>query len=123
MSTPPVLSLAIVVAAAAGIQRDALVSLLRAQPLMTVVAVTNDLAAVRRHVEAGAARIIVLDGGLELPAALHLVAWLRQSKAAARCIVLAESTAQRRAFLGAGADEALLKGCLDEHLLAVLRRG
>lgn len=120
MRTSPNPTLSILVAAAAGIQRDALVSLLRAQPNLIVAAVTGDLGAVRCAVSAGPIQVIVLDGGLEPRASLALIAWLRQASPATRCVVLAENTAQRQAFLQAGAADALLKGCLDAHLLAVL---
>ena len=120
MSTSRNARLSILVAAAAGIQRDALVSLLRAQPNMTVIAATSDLAAVRDRVIAGGVHCIVLDGALDAHAGAELVAWLRTLSPAVRCIVLADGAAQRLAFLRAGADDALLKGCLDERLLAVL---
>ena len=120
MITPHFAPLAVMVAAAAGIQRDALVSLLRAQPNLAVIAVTSDLAAVRGSVLAGQVQVIVLDGALEAHAALALVVWLHHAQPSVRCIVLADSTARRTAFLQAGAHDALLKGCLDEHLLAVL---
>ena len=113
-------SLSILVLAAAGIQRDALVSLLRAQPNFHVIAVTGDLAAALHGAQHQQANIIVLDGGLQTDAALNMVAALRQMRPAVRCVVLADSTAQCRAFLQAGAHDALLKGCLDAHLLAVL---
>ena len=119
MNISPSASLSILVAAAAGIQRDALVSLLRAQPNFHVVAVTGDLAAVQ-HAAQQQANIIVLDGALQTDAALGMVASLRQMKSAVRCVVLADSAAQCRAFLQAGAHDVLLKGCLDAHLLAVL---
>lgn len=120
MSSSPNPTLSILVAAAAGIQRDALVSLLRAQPNLAVIAVTGDLTAVRRIVSAGSVQVIVLDAGLESRAAMPLIAWLRQASPATRCVVLADSTAQRQTLLQAGADAALLKGCLDAHLLAVV---
>lgn len=120
MSTSRNARLSILVAAAAGIQRDALVSLLHAQPNMTVIAATSDLAMVRCRVIAGEVQCIVLDGDLELHAGMELIAWLRALNPAVRCIVLADGAAQRLAFLRAGAADALLKGCLDEHLLAVL---
>ena len=120
MSTSRSAPLSILVAAAAGIQRDALVSLLRAQPYFHVAAVTGDLAAVRSAAQSQQADIIVLDGGLQTDAALGLVAALRHMQPAVRCVVLADSAAQCRAFLQAGAHDALLKGCLDAHLLAVL---
>lgn len=110
----------VIIAAPAGIQRDALVSLLRAQPRLVVAAVTNDLGDVRSSALAGRVQIIVLDGELQTNAALALVAWLRQTCPGLRCVVLAGSTARRKEFLQAGAHEALLKGCLDDHLLAAL---
>ena len=120
MTTSRSKSPAILVLAAAGIQRDALVSLLRAQPNFQVIAVTDDPAAAQRAAQQQQANIIVLDGGLQTDAALSLVAALRQTQPAVRCVVLADSTAQCRAFLQAGVHDVLLKGCLDAHLLAVL---
>lgn len=112
--------LPILVAAPAGIQRDALVSLLRAQPNLVVVAVAGDPATVQRIVMEDQVHLIVLDGGLQGDAAMGLVAWLHQARPTLRCIVLADRVAQVLAFQQAGADDALLKGCLDKHLLAVL---
>lgn len=120
MTTSPSPPTAVLVVAAAGIQRDALVSLLRAQPNLAVFAVTSDLDAVRRCAPTGRVQSIVLDGTLDANAAPALVGWLRQAHPRVRCIVLADSTARCAAFLQAGAHAALLKGCLDEHLLAVL---
>jgi DNA-binding NarL/FixJ family response regulator len=117
MTTLHTARLSILVAAAAGIQRDALVSLLRAQPNMTVVAATGDILAVRRRASADPVHAIVLDGALGSHAGEELIAWLRKNCPAVRCIALADGAAQRQAFLAAGADDALLKGCLDEHLL------
>jgi DNA-binding NarL/FixJ family response regulator len=122
MSISPGAPLSILVLAAAGIQRDALVSLLRAQPNMTVTVVTGDLTVAQSVALCQQANLIVIDGGLQTDAALSMVATLRQMRPLVRCVVLADSTAQRRAFLQVGAYDALLKGCLDAHLLAVLSK-
>ncbi len=110
----------VIVTVAPGIQRDALVSLLRAQPALTITAIAADAAAAQRAAAAGGSDAIVVDAGLAGDAALDLAGWLRRHQPACRCIVLVDSTAQCREFLEAGAQAVLLKGCLDEHLLAVL---
>lgn len=110
----------IVVAAAAGIRRDALVSLLRAQPNITVDAVVDDIAAVPCITAAGKTHVVILDTGLEPEKTVSLIQWLRQNTPAVRCIVLADNTALRATCLQAGAADVLLKGCLDETMLAVV---
>jgi DNA-binding NarL/FixJ family response regulator len=112
--------LRVMVAAAPGIQRDALVSLLRAQPNLMVIATADDPSALRRVLSATPVEIMVLDGGILGSAGTDLVHWLRKEYPAARCVVLANRTAQCAAYKYAGADAALLKGCLDEQLLAAI---
>ena len=113
-------SLHVVVAAAPGIQRDALVSLLRAQPNLTVTATVDDHSALRRMLAAAPVEIMILDGGILGSTGPDLIHWLRKEYPAARCVVLANKTAQCAAYKYAGADAALLKGCLDEQLLAAI---
>ncbi len=113
-------SLHVMVAAAPGIQRDALVSLLRAQPNLTVIATADDAGALRRMLAVTPVEILILDGGIMGSAGTDLIFWLRKEHPGARCVVLANRTAQCAAYKYAGADAALLKGCLDEQLLAAL---
>jgi DNA-binding NarL/FixJ family response regulator len=112
---------AIIVAAAPGIHRDALVSFLRAQPDCTVAAVIGELPDLRRLAAAGDVRTVVLDAGLAGPAVVDLVRWLREISPAQRCVVLAGSARQCAACIEAGAHAALLKGCLDQRLLTAVR--
>jgi len=112
--------LRVMVAAAPGIQRDALVSLLRAQPNLTVIATADDPSALRRVLSTTPVEIMVLDGGILGSAGTDLIHWLRKEYPAARCVVLANRSAQCAAYKYAGADAALLKGCLDEQLLAAI---
>ncbi len=113
-------SLHVMVAAAPGIQRDALISLLRAQPNLIVIATADDPSALRRMLAVTPVEIMVLDGGILGSAGTDLIYWLRKEYPAARCVVLANRTAQCAAYKYAGADAALLKGCLDEQLLAAI---
>ena len=113
-------SLHVMVAAAPGIQRDALISLLRAQPNLIVTATADDPSALRRMLAVTPVEIMVLDGGILGSAGTDLIYWLRKEYPAARCVVLANRTAQCAAYKYAGADAALLKGCLDEQLLAAI---
>ncbi|MFN8470374.1 MAG: response regulator [Caldilineaceae bacterium] len=110
----------VMVAAAPGIQRDALVSLLRAQPNLIIIATADDTSALRRMLAATPVEIMILDGGILGSGGTDLIHWLRKEYPAARCVVLANRTAQCAAYKHAGADAALLKGCLDEQLLAAI---
>jgi DNA-binding NarL/FixJ family response regulator len=113
-------SLHVMVAAAPGIQRDALVSLLRAQPNVIIIATADDTSALRRMLAVTPVEIMILDGGILGSGGTDLIHWLRKEYPAARCLVLANRSAQCAAYKYAGADAALLKGCLDEQLLAAL---
>ena len=113
-------SLHVMVAAAPGIQRDALISLLRAQPNLIVIATADDPSALRRILAVTPVEIMVLDGGILGSAGTDLIHWLRKEYPAARCVVLVNRTAQCAVYKYAGADAALLKGCLDEQLLAAI---
>jgi DNA-binding NarL/FixJ family response regulator len=113
-------SLHVMVAAAPGIQRDALISLLRAQPNLVVIATADDQDALRRMLAVTPVEIMVLDGGILGSAGTDLIRWLRKEYPGARCVVLANRTAQCAVYKYAGADAALLKGCLDEQLLAAI---
>jgi DNA-binding NarL/FixJ family response regulator len=113
----------IIIAATPGIHRDALVSFLRAQPLCTVAAVTGDLSGLCRLAIGGNVSAIVLDAGLAGPGGagvVDLVRWLRQDCPTVRCVVLVGSDHQCAACSDAGAHAALLKGCLDQRLLAAV---
>ena len=113
-------SLHVMVAAAPGIQRDALISLLRAQPNLIVIATADDPSALRRILAVTPVEIMVLDGGILGSAGTDFIHWLRKEYPAARCVVLVNRTAQCAVYKYAGADAALLKGCLDEQLLAAI---
>lgn len=113
-------SLHVMVAAAPGIQRDALISLLRAQPNLVVIATADDQDALRRMLAVTPVEIMVLDGGILGSAGTDLIRWLRKEYPGPRCVVLANRTAQCAVYKYAGADAALLKGCLDEQLLAAI---
>jgi DNA-binding NarL/FixJ family response regulator len=67
---------------------------------------------------------IVLDAGLAGPGGagvVDLVRRLRRDFPSLRCVVLAGSASQCAACSEAGAHAALLKGCLDQRLLAAVR--
>ena len=111
----------IVIAAPPGPLLDALQSFLRAQPEIVLVAIASDVdrarqAACRPEVEA-----LVLDLALAEERTLELIAWLHQTRPLLRSIALAENRPQQRLSLAAGAHRSLLKGCLDEDLVAALR--
>jgi DNA-binding NarL/FixJ family response regulator len=110
----------IMIAAAPGIQRDALVSLLRAQADLAVAAVAGDAAALRRQLAARGATVAVLDAGLHGAPLPELIRTLRREFPGVRCVALANTTAQCAACTAAGAHAVLLKGCLGEHLLAAI---
>jgi DNA-binding NarL/FixJ family response regulator len=117
----------IIVAAAGGIQRDALISILRAQSRCAVTAVADDAAALRRvlateQVRAGAARrtVAIIDAGLRGAPLSELIRDLRLEFPAVHCIALVDTAAQCAACMAAGAHAALLKDCLGEHLLAAI---
>jgi DNA-binding NarL/FixJ family response regulator len=103
--------------APASIWRDALVSLVRAQPQLHVSQVISDFEAARAALACSAVDVVIAEHGIDEPALLGFIAWLREAHAAVRCVVAVDTQLQQTRYLAAGAHATLLKGCLDEASL------
>ncbi|HHY54946.1 MAG TPA: hypothetical protein GYA08_05870 [Chloroflexi bacterium] len=104
----------VLIIAPASIWRDALVSLVRAQPRLCVGQVLDTLAAARSALTHTAVDVVIAEHGVGEAALLDFIAWLHMGGAPVRCIVAVDTQLQQSRYLAAGADATLLKGCLDE---------
>ena len=120
MATNPIRT---AIAAPPGNLLDALQSFVRAQPDIVVEVIATDLDAARQAASQAATAILILDLALGEEQAYQLISWICQVRPALSCIVLADNRPQQQRSLAAGARHALLKGCLDEDLIAALRAG
>ncbi|HQY91319.1 MAG: hypothetical protein WAU00_12415 [Caldilinea sp.] len=105
------------VIAPASIWRDALVSLVRAQPHLCISAVLDNFEAARTALERQAVDVVIAENGLDETTLLNFVAWLHATHVAARCVVAVDTQLQQARCRAAGAHATLLKGCLDDALL------
>lgn len=105
------------VIAAASIWRDALVSLVRAQPGWRVGQVLDSVRAARSVLTQSAVDVVIVEAGGDEAALRNFIAWLNATYATMRCVVAVDTQLQQSRYLAAGADATLLKGCLDEASL------
>lgn len=105
------------VIAAPGIWRDALVSLLRAQPNLAVCHVVSDPDTARVLIERGAVAIVFTECSADERPLLDFLTWLQDAHPAVRCVVAVDTRAQKAHCIAAGAYMTLLKGWLDERVL------
>lgn len=101
------------VVAPASIWRDALVSLVRAQPQLHVSQVLDTFEAARITLTQSAVDVVIAEHSIDEPALLGFIAWLHEARAAVRCVVAVDTQLQQSRYLAAGAHATLLKGCLD----------
>jgi len=99
------------------IWRDALVSLVRAQPQLHVSQVLDTFGAARSALARTAVDVVIAEHSVDAPALLTFIAWLHETHATVRCIVAVDTQLQQSRYLAAGAHATLLKGCLDEASL------
>lgn len=109
----------VLIIATAGIWRDAMVSLVRAQPRLCVSQVLDTFEAARSVITNTPVDVVIAEHSVDETALLDFIAWLHEVYTAVRCVVAVDTQRQQSRYLAAGADAALLKGCLDE---AALRR-
>ena len=112
----------VLVAAPPDPMRDSLCFLLSSVLEIEIVALADDCAALLRQATAHCLALILLDGNLTGAGTRAALARLAADCPTNRCIVLANSTRQRREALAAGADGALLKGYSALELLALVDR-
>lgn len=103
--------------APASIWRDALVSLVRAQPQLHVSQVLDTFEAARGVLTRSAVDVVIAEHGIDEPTLLEFMAWLHETCAAVRCVVAVDTQFQQTRYLAAGAHATLLKGCLNEASL------
>lgn len=117
MHSEPQTNLIALIVASSGIWRDALVSLLRAQPNFQVNSVVDDLNAARAALTHKHIDMVVVEKSQDEAALLSFIAWLTVEHSTVRCIAAVDTQAQQGQVEAAGAHATLLKGCLDEALL------
>ena len=100
-----------------GFWRDALVSLVRAQPRLCVSQVQDDLAAARATLDGKTVDIVIVDSSGDEQHLLDFLAWLGATHPAAGCVIAVDTQVQQARYVAAGARATLLKGCLDETQL------
>lgn len=105
------------VIAAASIWRDALVSLMRAQPGWRVSQVLDSAREAQSVLARSAPDVIIIESGNDESTLPDFIAWLHETHVAVRCVVAVDTHPQQSRYLAAGADATLLKGCLDEASL------
>lgn len=115
--SPDARSIVVIIVAPSGIWRDALVSLVRAQPDLALRSVTDDLAIARRDVAQTPVHALIADIGLGERNLADFVGWLHANMPAVRSIVAVDAQYQEDKFRAIGVHATLLKGCLDEALL------
>ena len=113
-AAPPI---AVVIVAPSGIWRDALVSLVRAQPDLALRSVTDDLAAVRSDLALAPVHALIADIGLGEGDLAAFAGWLHANAPGVRCVVAVDAQCQEDGFRSIGVHATLLKGCLDEVVL------
>lgn len=101
------------VVAPASIWRDALVSLVRAQPQLHVSQVLDTFEAARVTLTQSVVDVVIAEHSIDEPALLGFIAWLHEARTAVRCVVAVDTQLQQSRYLAAGAHATLLKGCLD----------
>lgn len=106
----------ILIAVRPGLMRDALLTFLRAMRGVEVIALLDKPATALEAAHRCRPHTLVVDSDLSEEALLVVVQQLRAELPALNSVILVNSLRQQRAFLAAGANHALLKGCLDERL-------
>lgn len=117
MAVPQVSHRIVMIVAPAGIWRDALVSLLRAQPHLLVGVVVDSLPAARALLATAHMDVIIIDSSvddIDLTGFLH---WLGSEHATVRIVVAVDTQLQQSHYLTAGAHATLQKGRLNDALL------
>lgn len=115
--SPDARSISVMIIAPAGIWRDALVSLVRAQPDLALRSVTDDLAAARSELAQAPVHALIADIGLGEGELAAFAGWLHANAPGVRCVVAVDAQSQQDGFRTMGVHATLLKGCLDEGLL------
>jgi len=109
----------VMIVAPAGIWRDALVSLLRAQPNLLVSAVAESLPAARDLLTAVRVNVIVIDSSVGDADLNNFLSWLGAEHPSVRSVVAIDTQSQQPQYLAAGAYATLPKGRLNDALLRV----
>lgn len=108
------------IVAPVGIWRDALVSLMRAQPNLGVAAVVDSLSAAQDLLPTIYVDVIVLDSGVEDVDLSDFLHWLGVEYPSVRTVVAVDTQLQQPYYLAVGAHATLQKGRLDDALLRVI---
>jgi len=104
------------VVAKPGLMRNSLLAFLRATPGVDIVALVDNSKAAIQLARALRPAVLLVDTNLAENGVLGMLRQLRIEQPALRSIVLSESIAEQQQSIQAGADQALVKGFLDERL-------
>lgn len=107
------------IVAPAGIWRDALVSLMRAQPNLVVGAVVDTLLAAHDLLSTERVDVIVIDSNVDDADLSNFLSWLGSEHPSVRTVVAVDTQLQQPHYLAAGAHATLQKGRLNDALLRV----
>lgn len=107
------------IVAPSGIWRDALVSLLRAQPNLAICAVVDSLPAAYKLLSTIQVDVIIIDSSVGDVDLTDFLRWLGSEHATARTVVAVDTRLQQVRYLAAGAQATLPKGRLNDALLRV----
>ncbi len=119
MTAIPISQRRAMLVAPAGIWRDALVSLLRAQPNLLIAAVVDSLAAARNLLSMQQMDVIIIDNSVDAAALTDFLRWLGSAHPAVRTVVAVDTQLQQSHYLTVGAHATLQKGRLNDALLRV----
>ena len=119
MAAIPISHHTVMIVAPAGIWRDALVSLLRAQSNLLVAAVVDSLAAARELLFTLHIDVIIIDSSVDDADLADFLNWLGSVHPTVRSLVAVDTQLQQPHYLAAGAYATLQKGRLNDALLRV----
>jgi DNA-binding NarL/FixJ family response regulator len=109
----------VMIVAPTGIWRDALVSLMRAQPNLLVSSVVDALPAARDLLSTTHIDVIVIDSSVGDADLTGFLRWLGSEHASVRIVVAVDTQLQQLQYLATGAHATLQKGRLNDALLRV----
>lgn len=121
LSLPP--KLRILLAARPGPMRDALLSFLRSQPDLCIIAMTNDISTALDLAHQQIPDLVMVDTDFPGDSWLDLLENLPKEQPQTRYLVLAETLEQQQVALKAGASHAMLKGMPGEWLKQAILYG
>ncbi len=106
----------IMIAARPGIMRNSMVSYVRTLSTRHATVLVDQLDSALKTLRSKNVKLAIVDADLSEEGMFRLIRLIRAEQPKARLIALVESLRQQQLCLGLGANDALLKGFLDEQL-------